>query len=72
MTVSVPGPFDLRSSRLNLGKTQRELALECGVSLTTIQRLEDGRGAIPRNAKRVADYFEIRVTDLVPDASEAA
>lgn len=58
--------FDLLAARLNRGFTQRDLANECGVSLTTIQRLESGAGASPRNAKKVADFFEIQVTDLLP------
>lgn len=59
--------FDLRTARINLGLTQRALALECGVSLTTIQGLEAGRGATPKNAKKVADRFDgIQATDLLP------
>jgi transcriptional regulator with XRE-family HTH domain len=58
--------IDARAERLNRGLSQRALATECGVSLTTVQRLEDGRGAHPENAKKVADYFGIKVTDLMP------
>lgn len=64
-------PFDLRRARLNAGLTQRELAKNCGVPLSTVQRLEDRQGATPRNAKRVADFFSteehpVLVTDLLP------
>jgi transcriptional regulator with XRE-family HTH domain len=58
--------FDVYTARLNEGLTQRELAGKCGVSLTTIQRLEGDGGATPRNAKKVADYFGVQVTDLLP------
>lgn len=64
-------PFDFLAARLNAGLTQRELAKECGVSLTTIQRLEKGAAATPRNAKKVADYFGVRATDLLPERSAA-
>lgn len=64
--------FDLHAHRLNRGMTQRDLAAECGVSLTVIQRLENGGQATPANAKRVADFFGVRVTDLMPLDREAA
>ena len=58
--------FDLRAARLNAGLAQRQLAKTCKVSLSTIQGLEDGKGAHPRNAKKVADFFGVLVTDLMP------
>lgn len=59
--------FDLKTARLNAGLAQRELAETCGVSRETIRRLEAGEGgAHPSNAKKVADYFGIQVTDLIP------
>lgn len=64
--------FDILVARLNAGLTQRALAKECGVSLTTIQGLEAGKGATPSNAKKVADFFEVQVTDLMPVERQAA
>jgi transcriptional regulator with XRE-family HTH domain len=58
--------FDVRRARMNLGLTQRDLAAKCGVSLTTIQRFEGGAAATPANAKKVADFFGVLVTDLMP------
>jgi transcriptional regulator with XRE-family HTH domain len=58
--------FNLREARINAGLTQRDLAEKAKVGLPTIQRLEDGLGARPGNAKRVADYFHVQVTDLMP------
>lgn len=58
--------FDFRGARVDLGLTQRELAAECGVSLTVIQRLEHGGFANPRNAKKVADRLGVAATDLLP------
>lgn len=63
--------FDVLAARLNAGMTQRELAAKCNVGLPTIQRLEAGLTASPRNAKKVADHFEIQVTDLIPIPSLA-
>lgn len=64
--------FDIRVERINRGFNQRDLAAECDVSLTTIQRLEAGGAVFPRNAKKVADYFGVQVTDLMPIEREAA
>lgn len=71
MTANGPARFDVKEARLNQGMTQRELAVKCGVSLTVIQRLEGDGGAHPRTAKKVADYFEVQVTDLLPLADVA-
>lgn len=57
--------FDLREARVNAGMTQRELAAEVGVSLTVVQRLENGGVAHPANAKKVADRFDVEVRDLM-------
>lgn len=64
--------FDLVEARLNKGLSQRDLAAQCDVALSTIQRLEDGKTAHPRNAKKVADHFEVQVTDLMPLEREPA
>lgn len=64
--------FDLVAARLNAGLTQRELAQATGVPYPTVQRLEAGLGARPANAKKVADFFEVQVTDLMPIEKEAA
>lgn len=64
--------FDLATARLNAGLTQRDLAELTGVPYPTIQRLEAGLGARPANAKRIADFFGVLVTDLLPLATGAA
>lgn len=66
MTATGPVPFDLAVARINRGLSQRALATEVGVGLETIRRLEGGQGARPSNAKRVADFFDVQVTDLLP------
>lgn len=65
-------PFDLASARINAGMTQRDLADAAGVGRNTILRLEQGLGVRPANAKRVADYFNVQVTDLMPVERSAA
>lgn len=67
-----PERFNMLEARINEGLTQRELAAACKVSLTVVQRLEGGGTASPRTAKRVADHFKIRVTDLMPLEDVAA
>lgn len=64
--------FDLTVARVNAGLSQRELAAACGVHRNTIKSLEDGQTVRPSNAKKVADFFEVQVTDLMPIEKEAA
>lgn len=58
--------FSLTAARINAGLSQRQLAQKVPVGLETIRRLERGEGAHPENAKKVADYFGVKVTDLMP------
>jgi transcriptional regulator with XRE-family HTH domain len=64
--------FDLRSARLNAGFTIRGLAREIGIAEQTLRRLEGGEGAHPASAKKVADFFGVQVTDLMPFEDVAA
>lgn len=59
-------PFDLTAARLNAGFTIRGLARHVGINEQTLRRLEGGEGAHPASAKRVADFFGVLVTDLLP------
>lgn len=60
--------FDLRTARLNAGLSQRALAQLVDVSKNTIVAMEKDPAYRPHpaNAKRIADYFDIQVTDLIP------
>lgn len=58
--------FNLRAARLNAGLTQRALSDAVDVRIQTLQRLEDGAGCHPANAKKIADFFGVQVTDLMP------
>jgi transcriptional regulator with XRE-family HTH domain len=67
------GRFDLAQARVNAGYSIRGFAREVGISEQTLRRLEQGLSVRPEGAKPVADFFEIRVTDLMPaDDSKAA
>jgi predicted transcriptional regulator len=58
--------FDLRTARVNAGFSVRGLARHVGVHDATIRRLEAGQQVRPASAKPVADFFRVRVTDLMP------
>jgi len=64
--------FDLVAARLNAGLTQRRLAEETDVPYQTVQRLEGGMGARPANVKKIADYFGVKVTDLIGSPEQKA
>lgn len=64
--------FDLTSARLNAGKSIRGLAREIDVPEPSIRRLENGEGVYPATAKKVADYFGVKVTDLPAFKDKAA
>ena len=56
--------------RLNRGLSRRQLADELGVSPRVIEYAEQGGRPHPRNAKKIADFFDCRVTDIWPLAPE--
>jgi transcriptional regulator with XRE-family HTH domain len=58
--------FSLSSARVNRGHTIRSLAVEVGIDARTLGRLEEGKPVHPAKALKVAKYFEVQVTDLMP------
>jgi transcriptional regulator with XRE-family HTH domain len=65
--------LSLAELRFNKGLTPEELGEECEVSGRTIRRLEDGGKPTASTAKKLADYFELRPSELWPlDDSKAA
>lgn len=56
--------IDLTAARLNKGHSIRSLAEELDVHQHAIRRLEAGGSVHPATAKKVADYFGVKVTDL--------
>jgi transcriptional regulator with XRE-family HTH domain len=64
--------FSLTAARLNAGLSRAQLARELGITRETLRRLENGLGVHPSTAKKVADRFDVLVTDLMPLEREAA
>lgn len=59
--------FDLTAARMNRGYSIKSLARELEVHEHSIRRLERGEGGVhPATAKKVADFFEVLVTDVMP------
>jgi transcriptional regulator with XRE-family HTH domain len=59
--------------RYERGLTQQQVADGSGVSERTLVRLErDAQRPSARIAKRLADYFGVEVTDVVPAEPRAA
>jgi DNA-binding XRE family transcriptional regulator len=57
----------LAERRFNAGMSPEELGAACGVAGMTIRRIEDGATKpSPRVAKKLADHFGIKPSDLFP------
>jgi transcriptional regulator with XRE-family HTH domain len=59
-------PPEIKAERLNRGYSLRDLAQEIHVPEKSIRRLENGLGVNPSNAKKIADFYGVKVTDLMP------
>jgi ribosome-binding protein aMBF1 (putative translation factor) len=64
--------FNLTTARLNAGYSIRGLARELKVPEASIRRLESGEGVAPSTAKKIADYFGVKVMDLPSFREQAA
>lgn len=63
--------MNLTTERLNRGLSVAGAAAEIGIHRATLSALERGESVHPASAKRVADFFGCKVTDLMPlDESE--
>lgn len=61
--------IDLKTMRLNEGYSIKALARELDVHEHAIRRLERGEGGVhPATAKKIADRFDVQVTDLMEAA----
>lgn len=58
--------INLAEQRLNAGYSIKSLAAELGIHEHAIRRLEAGGSIHPANAKKIADKFGCKVTDLMP------
>jgi transcriptional regulator with XRE-family HTH domain len=67
------GPGEsLAERRFNAGLSADELGAACGVAGNTIRRIEDGATRpSPRVAKKLADYFSVKPTELFPPDAKA-
>lgn len=63
---------EMRAVRLNRGFSRRALAREIDVPEQTLRRLERGLGIRPHYAKRIADFYGCKVTDLMEPEPKAA
>ena len=61
--------MNLQKRRLDSGWSQEDLALHSGLSVRTIQRLENGQKASLESLKCLAAVFETSVTTLVQEQS---
>lgn len=59
-------PEQMRIARINRGISIRGLARELEVPEQSIRRIERGQGITLPYAKKLADWYEVQVTDLLP------
>jgi transcriptional regulator with XRE-family HTH domain len=65
----------LEAERLNRGHSLRSAAKAIGVERGTLERAERGLGVHPASAKKIADFYGVKVTDFWPvddDEEQAA
>jgi DNA-binding XRE family transcriptional regulator len=59
----------LAELRFNEGLSPEELGAECHISGRTIRRIEEGAKPSPRVAKKLADHFNVKPSDIWPKAT---
>ncbi len=64
--------MNLTAERLNRGLSLAGAARDIGVHRATLTALEGGARVHPESAKKIADYFGCKVTDLMPLEDVAA
>jgi plasmid maintenance system antidote protein VapI len=64
--------YDIKAGYLNAGYSRRAFAEHVDVPEQSLRRLEGGNGISPAYAKRIADFFGVQVTDLMPIERQAA
>lgn len=63
---------ELRIDRVNRGCTIRQHAEAIGVPAHVLKYAERGGRPTPENAKRIADFYGVKVTDIWPVEERAA
>lgn len=56
--------MNLTVERVNRGLSLNEAAREIGVARGTLRRAENGEMPKPSQAKKIADFYGVRVTDI--------
>jgi transcriptional regulator with XRE-family HTH domain len=60
------GGSALKAARLNKGLTVREAARRIGVTADILLRAEHGSAPRPKAARKIADFYGYKVTDIWP------
>lgn len=64
---------DLVALRLNRGLSIRSAAKAMEIHEATLRRAESGDGGVhPSNAKKIADFYDLKVTDLIGEPERSA
>lgn len=63
--------MNLEAARLNMGLTARDAAKQIGVPDHVLRYAETGGRPRPAAAKRIADFYGVKVTDIWPVGDEA-
>lgn len=58
--------INLRAERVNRGMSTREASDKIGIARPTLERAEAGEAPRPRQAKLIADFYGVQVTDIWP------
>jgi transcriptional regulator with XRE-family HTH domain len=61
----------LTALRFDEGLSPEELGESCHISGRTIRRIEEGATPSPRVAKKLADHFDVKPSDIWPVDSSA-
>lgn len=65
-------PQQVKADYVNRGLTRRAFARELGIAEHSLRRYEAGLGIRPATAKKIADKYGLKVTDLLPIEDAAA
>jgi len=70
--MTAPGrqPINIQAERMNRGLSRRQAAAAIGIARATLIAAEEGRGIHEASAKRIADFYGAKVTDLWPVVDE--
>jgi DNA-binding XRE family transcriptional regulator len=63
--------ISLAELRFDEGLTPEELGEKCHISGRTIRRIEEGTKPSPRVAKKLADHFKVKPSEIWPVDAEA-